>query len=167
MNKQRSRSPSKTIKISSSERGTMIRKELNSEEALLKSGKNKTNKRKSIFDNEYDDYDEKYNHKEYEEEEIKVDTTCKQYFDSILRNDKFNNIITLISFIFSLYIFFGYVVGTYFPLNYLEWFDISNVIIATFYNLETIMKLYLSQHRLIYLLSIQTFLELFTSILLY
>ena len=158
------RSPNRSIKISSSERGTMFRKELNSEEALLKSGKSKTNsKRKSIFDNEYDD-DEKYNHKEYEEEEIKVDTTCKQYFDSILKNEKFNNIITFISFIFSIYIFFGYVVGTYFPLNYLEWFDISNVIIATFYNLETIMKLYLSQHRLIYLLSIQTFLELFTSI---
>ena len=151
------RSPNRSIKISSSERGTMFRKELNSEEALLKSGKSKTNsKRKSIFDNEYDD-DEKYNHKEYEEEEIKVDTTCKQYFDSILKNEKFNNIITFISFIFSIYIFFGYVVGTYFPLNYLEWFDISNVIIATFYNLETIMKLYLSQHRLIYLLSIQTY----------
>ena len=158
----KTRSPQKMLKLSSSERGTMIKKELISEEVLLKSN-NKPKKRRSIFDNEYDD-GEKYNHKEYEDEEIKVDTTCKQYIDSILKNEKLNNIIAFIDLIFSLYIFFGYVVGTYFPLNYSYWFDISNVAIATFYNLETLMKLYLSQHRLIYLLSIQTFIELFTSI---
>ena len=161
MNKQRSNN--KAIKISSSERRDILKNELNSEEVLLKSNKDKNKNKQSIFDNPYDD-GEKYNHKEYEDEEIKVDTTCKQYFESILKNEKFNNIITLTSFIFALYIFVGYIAGTYFPLNYLEWFDISNVAIATFYNLETFMNLYLSQNKLVYLLQIQTFLEFFTSI---
>ena len=154
----------KTLKISSSERGNMIKKELSSEEILFKSGKEKIMKqRKSIFDNEYEE-GEKYNHKEYEDEEIKVDTSFRQYIDSILKTEKFNNIISLISFIFAIFIFFGYIVCTYFPLYNMKWFDITNVAIATFYNLETIKNFYLSQHRIIYLLSFQTIVELFTSI---
>ena len=154
----------KTLKISSSERGNMIKKELSSEEILFKSGKEKIMKqRKSIFDNEYEE-GEKYNHKEYEDEEIKVDTSFRQYIDSILKTEKFNNIISLISFIFAIFIFFGYIVCTYFPLYNMKWFDITNLTIATFYNLETIKNFYLSQHRIIYLLSFQTIVELFTSI---
>ena len=164
MNKQRSnKSNNKAIKISSSERGMILKNELNSEEVLLKTNKDKNKNRKSIFDNTIDE-GEKYNHKEYEDEEIKIDTTFKQYIESILNNEKFNNIINLISFIFALFIFVGYIVSTYFPLDYFKWYDISNVAIATFYNLVIIMNFYLSQHKLIHLLQFQTFLELFTSI---
>jgi hypothetical protein len=153
----------KSIK-SASERSNILKHELISEETSLKQNKDNNNKkRKSIFDDIYDD-GEKYNNKEYEDEEIKVETSFKQKLDSILKNDKFNNTITLISFIFSVYIFFVYIVSTYFPLNPFEWFSISNIAIATFYNLETIINLYLSQHKLIYLLSFQNILELFTSI---
>ena len=153
----------KSIK-SASERSNIFKNELISEETSLKQNKDNNNKkRKSIFDDIYDD-GEKYNNKEYEDEEIKVETSFKQKLDSILNNDKFNNTITLISFIFSVYVFFVYIVSTYFPLNPFEWFSISNIAIATFYNLETIINLYLSQHKLIYLLSFQNILELFTSI---
>ena len=153
----------KSIK-SASERSNILKNVLISEETSLKQNKDNNNKkRKSIFDDIYDD-GEKYNHKEYEDEETKVETSFKQKLDSILNNDKFNNTITLISFIFSVYIFFVYIVSTYFPLNPFEWFSISNIAIATFYNLETIINLYLSQHKLIYLLSFQNILELFTSI---
>ena len=116
MNKQRAFQ--KSIKISTSERGTMIKNELGSEEVLLKSNREKVEKkRKSIFDSVYED-GEKYNHKEYEDEEIKVDTSFGQYIDTMLKTEKLDNITQLISFIFALFIFFGYIVGTYFPLNY-------------------------------------------------
>ena len=149
----------KTLKVSSSEK-SINKNGLYSEEILLKSNKTK---RKSIFDQTYDD-GEKYNHKDLEDEEIKVDTTIKQKFDFFFKNDKFSNIISFISFIFAIYIFFGYVVCTYFPLNQFKWFDITNVAIATFYNIETIINIFLSQHAVIYLLSLQTIIELFTSI---
>ena len=162
MNKQRTFQ--KSIKISSSERGTMIKNELGSEEVLLKSNREKVEKkRKSIFDSVYED-GEKYNHKEYEDEEIKVDTSFGQYIDTMLKTEKLHNITQLISFIFALFIFFGYIVGTYFPLNYMHWFNIANIAIATFYNLQTIKNLYLTQHKIIYLLTFQTLVELFTSI---
>jgi hypothetical protein len=94
----------KSIK-SASERSNIFKNELISEETSLKQNKDNNNKkRKSIFDDIYDD-GEKYNNKEYEDEEIKVETSFKQKLDSILKNDKFNNTITLISFIFSVYIF--------------------------------------------------------------
>ena len=149
----------KKLKVSSSEK-SINKNGLYSEEILLKSNKTK---RKSIFDQTYDD-GEKYNHKDLEDEEIKVDTTIKQKFDFFFKNDKFSNIISFISFIFAIYIFFGYVVCTYFPLNRFKWFDITNVAIATFYNIETIINIFLSQHAVIYLLSLQTIIELFTSI---
>ena len=135
----------KTLKVSSSEK-SINKNGLYSEEILLKSNKTK---RKSIFDQTYDD-GEKYNHKDLEDEEIKVDTTIKQKFDFFFKNDKFSNIISFISFIFAIYIFFGYVVCTYFPLNRFKWFDITNVAIATFYNIETIINIFLSQHAVIY-----------------
>ena len=149
----------KSLKMSSSEK-SLNRNGLYSEEILLKMNKTR---RKSIFDQTYDD-GEKYNHKELEDEEIKVETTIKQKFDSFFKNDKFSNIISFISFLFAIYIFFVYVVSTYFPLNRFEWFDITNVAIATFYNIETIINIFSSQHVLIYLLSLQTIIELFTSI---
>ena len=155
-------SKNKTLKISSNE-NSLSKKGLYSEEVLLKSNKSKNRSRKSIFDHTYDD-GEKYNHKELEDEEIKVDTTIKQKFDFIFKNEKFNSTISFISFIFAIYIFFGYIVCTYFPLNRFKWFDITNVAIATFYNIETIINIYLSQHVAIYLLSLQTAIELFTSI---
>lgn len=157
-----SRPNHKQIKIAISAKN-INKKGLNSEEALLKTKQDKMIVRKSIFDNSFDD-GEKYNHKELEDEETKVDITFKQKFDSFLKNEKLNSTISFISFIFAIYIFFGYIVCTYFPLSDFTWFDISNVIIACFYNLETILNFYLSQHRFMYLVSFQTILELFTSI---
>ena len=139
-------------------------KDISSEEVVLKPKEESEKTRKYIHDKEYED-GEQYNPIELENgEEMREDLTNKQKFDSFLKNDKFLKIISLLSVIFSLYIYFGYVVGTYFPLNDLKWFDISNASIATFFNIESILYLYLAQHKLIYFFSFQNILELFTSI---
>ena len=99
------------------------------------------------------------------EENINEDAnTFRQKLDQILYNGKVNKGITFVSALLSLVVFVIYVVSTYYPEKDFKWFDILNYIIATIFNLETILYLYLAQHRVQYLLQIWTIIELFTSI---
>ena len=134
--------------------------DLISEENPFKQKDDSDKLRKYMFED-----DDQYNLIDLQtDEEIRVALKFKQKLNSILQNEKFTNILSLLSCIFSIYIYFAYVVGTYYPLADFEWFDISNVAIATFFNLENAIYLYLARHKLIYILSIQTIVELFSSI---
>ena len=146
---------------STSERGEIIRNDLISEDGV----KSKEIKKKNMLMSEMDEEDEKYVQKELNDiEDVKTETSFRQRFDASLTNGKFINILSFISFAFAIFIYLGYIVTTYFPLSRFVWFDIINVVIGTFYNLETFLYVYLAQHRLIYLLSLQNLIELFTSI---
>ena len=97
-------------------------------------------------------------------EEVKVESTFRQRLDASLANGIFKGALSFISFFFSVLIYIGYIVKTYFPLDDFKWYDYLNVIICTFFNLETLFNLYLAQHRFLYFLSIQNLVELFSSI---
>ena len=97
-------------------------------------------------------------------EDIIVKTTTRQKVDAYLTNGIFQKIISLSSFLFATIIYIIYIISTYFPLANFYWFDILNVIFSSFHNLETLLYLYLSHHRLLYILSFEVIVELFSSI---
>ena len=101
-------------------------------------------------------YESKYN------EDINLHLTTRQKLDAYLSNGIFRQILSISSFLFSLSIYVIYVTSTYYPFVDFNWFDILNVVFASFHILETALYIYLSDHRLIYILSIETLIKLFT-----
>lgn len=97
-------------------------------------------------------------------EDILIESTTRQKLDTYLSNSRFQNILSFLSFSFSLIIYIIYIITTYFPLTNFLWFDILNVSLSIFHNLEILLYLYLSHHRLLYILSFETIVELFSSI---
>ena len=97
-------------------------------------------------------------------DDILIESTTRQKLDTYLSNSRFQNVISFLSFSFSLIIYIIYIITTYFPLTSFLWFDILNVSLSVFHNLETLLYLYLSHHRLMYILSLETIVELFASI---
>ena len=97
-------------------------------------------------------------------EDILIESTTRQKLDTYLSNSRFQNVLSFLSFSFSLIIYIIYIITTYFPLTNFLWFDILNVSLSIFHNLETLLYLYLSHHRLLYILSFETIVELFSSI---
>ena len=105
------------------------------------------------------------NYKSYESkdnEDINMHLTTRQKLDAYLSNGIFRQILSISSFLFSLSIYIIYVVSTYYPFADFKWFDILNVVFASFHILETALYIYLSDHRLIYILSVDTLIKLFT-----
>ena len=97
-------------------------------------------------------------------EDILIESTTRQKLVSYLSNSRFQNVLSFLSFSFSLIIYIIYIITTYFPLTDFHWFDILNVSLSIFHNLEVLLYLYLSHHRLLYILSIETIVFLFSSI---
>ena len=97
-------------------------------------------------------------------EDILIESTTRQKLDTYLSNSRFQNVLSFLSFSFSLIIYIIYIITTYFPLTNFLWFDILNVSLSIFHNLEILLYLYLSHHRLLYILSFETIVELFSSI---
>ena len=97
-------------------------------------------------------------------EDIPIETTTRQKLDAYLNNGIFQTVLSFISFAFSFIIYIIYIITTYFPLSNFKWYDILNIIFSTFHNLETLLYLYLADHRISYILSMQTIFELFSSI---
>ena len=105
------------------------------------------------------------NYKLYESkdnEDINIHLTTRQKLDAYLSNGIFRKILSISSFLFSLSIYIIYVVSTYYPFADFHWFDILNVVFSSFHILETALYIYLSDHRLIYVLSIDSLIKLFT-----
>ena len=106
-----------------------------------------------------------YQSKELQDnEDMAIETTTRQKLDAYLTNGIFQKVISFTSFFFSIIIYITYIVTTYFPLINLYWFDILNIVFSSFHNLETLLYIYLADHRIIYILSVQTIMDLFTSI---
>ena len=97
-------------------------------------------------------------------EDIPIETTTRQKLDAYLTNGIFQTIISFLSFTFSFMIYIIYIISTYFPLVDFHWYDILNIVFSTFHNLETLLYLYLADHRISYILSMETVFELFSSI---
>ena len=95
-------------------------------------------------------------------EDIVVYATTRQKLDAYLSNGIFRQILSITSFSFSLSIYIIYVVTTYFNFTDFHWFDILNVVFSSFHILETALYIYLSDHRLIYILSFDMLIKLFT-----
>ena len=106
-----------------------------------------------------------YESNEFQElEDFQINTTTRQKLDAYLNNGIFQTILSFISFFFALIIYIIYIVSTYFPLHNFYWYNILNIVLSSFHNLETLLYLYLADHRIIYILSYQTIFELFSSI---
>ena len=102
------------------------------------------------------------------EEEIEVgQSTLKQKIEYITNNTILHKIIDLISVFFAISIFIIYIIQTYLPQSNFKWFNIYNYIVATFFNLETILYIYIAHHRFRYFLHLMTLIFLFTSIMPY
>ena len=97
-------------------------------------------------------------------EDINMHVTTRQKLDYYLSNGIFRQILSISSFLFSLTIYIIYVVTTYFPFVNFHWFDILNIIFSSFHILETALYIYLSDHRLIYILSFDMLIKIFTYI---
>ena len=97
-------------------------------------------------------------------EDINMQATTRQKLDYYLSNGIFLQILSISSFIFSSTIYIIYVVTTYFPFVNFHWFDILNVVFSSFHILETALYIYLSDHRLIYILSFDMLIKIFTYI---
>ena len=97
-------------------------------------------------------------------EDIPIETTTRQKLDAYLNNGIFQTVLSFISFAFSFIIYIIYIITTYFPLSNFKWYDILNIIFSSFHNIETLLYLYLADHRVYYILSMQTIVELFSSI---
>ena len=91
-------------------------------------------------------------------------SSFKLKLDRIITNSYFKFIFDFLSFFFAITICAIYIIFTYFPFANQTWFNIFNYLIATFYNFQFILELYLAQHRCAYLLELQTWIHLFTSI---
>ena len=120
---------------------------------------------KTVRTQELEEENINYQSKELQDnDDIAIETSTRQKLEAYLTNGIFQKIISIISCLFSFLIYTIYIVSTYFPLNDFYWFDILNVFCSTFHNLETLLYLYLADHRVIYLLSLQRALELYSSI---
>ena len=120
---------------------------------------------KTITNQELDDENIKYQSKELQDnDDIAIETTTRQKLEAYLTNGIFQKILSLISCTFAFLIYGIYIVTTYFPLTDFYWYNILNVICSSFHNLETLLYLYLADHRIIYILSFQRIIELFSSI---
>ena len=97
-----------------------------------------------------------------EDEDISIRATTRQKIDTYLSNGIFRQILSITSFVFSLTTYIIYIATTYFPFADCHWFDILNVIFSSFHILETALYIYLSDHRLIYILSFDFLIKLFT-----
>ena len=97
-------------------------------------------------------------------DDIAIETTARQKLEAYLTNGIFQKILSFTSFSFSFIIYIIYIVTTYFPLQKFYWYDILNIVFSSFHNLEFLLYLYLADHRIIYILSAEKVVELFTSI---
>ena len=107
------------------------------------------------------------NYQSYElkdNEDIIIHATTRQKLDSYLSNGIFRRFLSISSFLFSLTIYSLYIASTYYPFADFHWFDILNIVFSSFHILENALYIYLSDHRLIYILSIESLIKLFTYI---
>lgn len=90
--------------------------------------------------------------------------TFRQYLDLILTEGNRKSLIEFFSFCCSLSTFVMYIASTYYPkekfqvLNYIDYF------VCSYFNFETLLNLYLAQHRFYFLISQNTLIDLLTSL---
>ena len=120
---------------------------------------------KTVTNQELEDENIKYQSKELQDnDDIAIETTTRQKLEAYLTNGIFQKILSFTSCLFAFIIYGIYIVTTYFPLVDFYWYNILNIICSSFHNLETLLYLYLADHRIIYILSAQRVIELFSSI---
>lgn len=100
------------------------------------------------------------------EEEEEKKKTFRQYLDKFLHVGSRKAMIEFLSCAFSFASFFIYIASTYYPSS-LTWFDYVDYCICSFYNLETLLNMYLAQHRFLYLFRMDTVVDVFTSLIPY
>lgn len=99
------------------------------------------------------------------EENVNADAnTVRQRLDQVFNSGNYRKYVEYIKCLLSLVIYVIYVATTYYPHKNFHWFDIFNYIVATLFNLETLLNIYLAQHRCQYLTDFDTIIDLFTSI---
>lgn len=89
--------------------------------------------------------------------------TFRQNLDKILNEGNKKRIIEYISSIISFTTFCIYITSTYYDPKDFTWFNYLDFCACSYFNLETLLNLYLAQHRLLYLIKVDTLVDLFTS----
>ena len=95
---------------------------------------------------------------EKKEEEDKEN--FKQKLERFLNDTIIKSIIHYTSALFSLVAFIIYLVSTYYPLGDFKWVEKVDYVFCTFFGVEFLINLYLSQHRISFLLNLDNICDL-------
>ena len=92
-----------------------------------------------------------------------VKSTFRQILDAILNDGNKKSIIEIISSFCSFATFVIYIISTYYPKDKFEILNKIDYAVCSYYNLEFILNLYLAQHRLLFIISVNNIVDLITS----
>jgi len=98
------------------------------------------------------------------EEGDSVKSPFRQILDSLLNDGNRKSLIEMISAICSLSTFVIYIVSTYYPKEKFEMLDYIDYAVCSYYNAEYLLNLYLAQHRLLFMISVNNIVDLITSL---
>jgi hypothetical protein len=98
-----------------------------------------------------------------EEEEEQEKKTLRQIVDNFIQKGNKKQYIEYVSFSFSITSFIIYVVSTYFDKDAFYYYNYVDILFCVFFNLESLLYLYLAQHRLLYLIKMDTIIDIYTS----
>ena len=102
----------------------------------------------------------KYQNIVVEKKEEEDKENFKQKFEQFLNDTLIKSIIHYISAILSLVAFIIYLVSTYYPLSDFEWATTVDYFFSAFFNIEYLMNLYLSQHRISFIFNLDNICDL-------
>ena len=91
--------------------------------------------------------------------------TFRQYLNDFLSNGFLKNFIEFLSLLLTLFSYIVYIISTYNPDKNYDWYFYICYGISAYFILETILNIYLAQHRISYLFEFDTLIELYTSIM--
>ena len=102
----------------------------------------------------------KYQNLVVEKKEEEDKESLKQKIEQFFNDTLVKSIIHYISAVLSLVAFIIYLVSTYFPLNDFKWAKTVDYFFCAFFNIEYLINLYLSQHKISFLLNLENITDL-------
>ncbi|MCQ2815709.1 MAG: ion channel, partial [archaeon] len=115
--------------------------------------------------NRYQNYSNQIEKDSGDDSELEGEGSFKMKLDQFLSNNFLKKIIEIISLVLAAVSYVIYIISTYFPEHKFRWFIYMEFGVCIYFNLETILNLYLAQHRISYLQQFHTIIDLFSSIL--
>ena len=100
---------------------------------------------------------------EQEENDEEEKKTFRQKVDNYLSQKNKKQIIEILSAAFSMSTFVIYIASTYFDAQTFIWFIYIDFIVCFYFIMEILLHLFLAQHRFMYIIKLDTIIDIFTS----